>query len=54
MRSGAMRGAEGWSDDDDFVFGLDLLLDGVEALIGRRALEDHGPADAPRVPPARS
>lgn len=36
MRSGAMSGAEGWVDDDDFRFGLDLLLDGVEALIGRR------------------
>ncbi|WP_106401039.1 TetR/AcrR family transcriptional regulator [Actinocorallia populi] len=41
MRSGAMRGAEGWVDDADFVFGLDLLLDGVEALIRRRA---PGPA----------
>ncbi|TMR10710.1 TetR family transcriptional regulator [Nonomuraea turkmeniaca] len=42
MRSGAMRGAEGWMDDGDFVFGLDLLLDGIEALIRRRALEGHG------------
>ncbi|MDP4506127.1 TetR/AcrR family transcriptional regulator [Nonomuraea turcica] len=41
MRSGAMRGAEGWVDDGDFVFGLDLLLDGVEALIRRRVLEGH-------------
>ncbi|QKW35799.1 TetR/AcrR family transcriptional regulator [Actinomadura sp. NAK00032] len=36
MRSGAMQGAEGWVDDGDFVFGLDLLLDGVEALVERR------------------
>ncbi|TMR93224.1 TetR/AcrR family transcriptional regulator [Nonomuraea basaltis] len=41
MRSGAMRGAEGWVDDDDFMFGLNLLLDGVEALIRRRALDGH-------------
>ncbi|MGI5281801.1 TetR/AcrR family transcriptional regulator C-terminal domain-containing protein [Nonomuraea polychroma] len=39
MRSGAMRGAEGWVDDGDFVFGLELLLDGIEALIRRRALK---------------
>ncbi|MFC7644393.1 TetR/AcrR family transcriptional regulator C-terminal domain-containing protein [Streptosporangium lutulentum] len=43
MRSGAMGGAEGWVDDDDFVFGLDLLLDGIEALIGRRASEGRAP-----------
>jgi AcrR family transcriptional regulator len=28
--------AEDWIDDADFVFGLDLLLDGIEALIARR------------------
>jgi AcrR family transcriptional regulator len=28
--------AEDWIDDTDFVFGLDLLLDGIEALIARR------------------
>jgi AcrR family transcriptional regulator len=28
--------AEAWIDDTDFVFGLDLLLDGIEALIARR------------------
>lgn len=37
MRSGVMRGAEGWTEDGDFVFGLDLLLDGVEALVERKA-----------------
>lgn len=37
MHDGAMHGAEGWVEDADFVFGLDLLLDGVEALIRRRA-----------------
>ncbi|MEO3808365.1 TetR/AcrR family transcriptional regulator [Sphaerisporangium sp. B11E5] len=36
VRAGALHGAEGWVDDTDFVFGLDLLLDGVEALITRR------------------
>ncbi|TDE54468.1 TetR/AcrR family transcriptional regulator [Nonomuraea mesophila] len=39
VRGGALRGAEGWADDDDFRFGLELLLDGVEALIARRASE---------------
>ncbi|MEV0588474.1 TetR/AcrR family transcriptional regulator [Nonomuraea sp. NPDC050310] len=37
MRAGAMRGAVGWVQDEDFTFGLDLLLDGIEALIRRRA-----------------
>lgn len=37
LREGAMHGAEGWVDDGDFTFGLDLLLDGVEALIERRS-----------------
>jgi AcrR family transcriptional regulator len=41
MRAGAMGGGAGWVDDDDFRFGLDLLLDGVEALIRRRALEQE-------------
>ncbi|GGO75807.1 TetR/AcrR family transcriptional regulator [Nonomuraea cavernae] len=41
MRSGVMRGAEGWVEDEDFVFGLNLLLDGIEALIGRRASEER-------------
>jgi len=44
MRSGVMRGAEGWVEDGDFVFGLDLLLDGVEALIRRRAPEGRPPS----------
>ncbi|MFC4119293.1 TetR/AcrR family transcriptional regulator C-terminal domain-containing protein [Nonomuraea zeae] len=37
VRGGALGGAEGWVDDGDFLFGLGLLLDGVEALIARRA-----------------
>ncbi|MEV4083318.1 TetR/AcrR family transcriptional regulator C-terminal domain-containing protein, partial [Nonomuraea fuscirosea] len=37
MRSGVMGGVEGWADADDFRFGLDLLLDGIEQLIARRA-----------------
>jgi AcrR family transcriptional regulator len=34
--------AEDWIDDADFVFGLDLLLDGIEALIARRGHERAG------------
>ncbi|WP_101787545.1 TetR/AcrR family transcriptional regulator [Nonomuraea indica] len=37
MRAGLLRESEGWTEDADFRFGLDLLLDGVEALIARRA-----------------
>ncbi|GAA0939293.1 TetR/AcrR family transcriptional regulator [Nonomuraea longicatena] len=40
MRAGAMHGVEGWVDDEDFRFGLRLLLDGVEQLIERRAEKD--------------
>ncbi|NRQ35609.1 TetR/AcrR family transcriptional regulator [Nonomuraea sp. NN258] len=41
---GAFEGADEWHQDDDFYFGLDLLLDGVEALIARRAQPpDSGP-----------
>ncbi|MFD9946790.1 TetR/AcrR family transcriptional regulator [Nonomuraea sp. NPDC059023] len=36
VRGGVFSGAEGWVDDDDFLFGLNLLLDGVEQLIARR------------------
>ncbi|GAB3418455.1 TetR/AcrR family transcriptional regulator [Flindersiella endophytica] len=36
MRSGLMADSEGWVEDADFTFGLDLLLDGLEALIERR------------------
>ncbi|SDJ15703.1 TetR/AcrR family transcriptional regulator [Nonomuraea jiangxiensis] len=39
MRAGVLRGAVGWVDDEDFLFGLNLLLDGIEALIARRASE---------------
>lgn len=35
LRSGVLSGAEGWTEDADFTFGLDLLLDGIEALIRR-------------------
>ncbi|MGP4093267.1 TetR/AcrR family transcriptional regulator [Nonomuraea sp. KM90] len=37
VRGGVMHGADSWADDADFRFGLDLLLDGVEQLIARRA-----------------
>ena len=33
----AFGSAEEWIDDADFRFGLDLLLDGVETLVARRA-----------------
>ncbi|GAA2584623.1 TetR/AcrR family transcriptional regulator [Dactylosporangium fulvum] len=36
VRAGGFGAAEEWTDDADFNFGLDLLLDGVEALIARR------------------
>ncbi|MFI7453175.1 TetR/AcrR family transcriptional regulator [Nonomuraea sp. NPDC049714] len=36
VHSGVFRGAEGWVEDADFVFGLNLLLDGIEALNARR------------------
>ncbi|GAA2654471.1 TetR/AcrR family transcriptional regulator [Nonomuraea recticatena] len=37
MRSGLLKESEGWTEDADFLFGLNLLLDGVEALMARRA-----------------
>lgn len=37
MRSGLLRDSTGWMEDADFRFGLDLLLDGMEALIARSA-----------------
>jgi AcrR family transcriptional regulator len=36
VRADVFGNTEGWLDDADFAFGLDLLLDGVEALITRR------------------
>jgi AcrR family transcriptional regulator len=36
VRADGFGDAEEWIDDTDFAFGLDLILDGVEALIGRR------------------
>lgn len=35
VRANAFGGAAEWVDDADFTFGLDLLLDGIEALIAR-------------------
>ncbi|MPV36975.1 TetR/AcrR family transcriptional regulator [Georgenia subflava] len=37
VASGVFAGGEEWVQDADFRFGLDLLLDGVEALVARRA-----------------
>ncbi|GII96203.1 TetR/AcrR family transcriptional regulator [Sinosporangium siamense] len=34
--AGVFSGVVGWVDDGDFLFGLNLLLDGVEQLIARR------------------
>lgn len=39
MRDGLLAGSEGWTEDADFTFGLDMLLDGLEALIERRRRE---------------
>ncbi|MFK3984610.1 TetR/AcrR family transcriptional regulator [Micromonospora sp. NPDC050397] len=36
VRGDGFGSAEEWVDDADFTFGLDLLLDGVQALIDRR------------------
>ncbi|KAB1905981.1 TetR/AcrR family transcriptional regulator C-terminal domain-containing protein [Micromonospora sp. AMSO31t] len=36
VRANAFGAAEEWIDDADFTFGLDLLLDGIQALIDRR------------------
>lgn len=35
VEANAFGAAEEWIDDADFTFGLDLLLDGIEALITR-------------------
>jgi len=37
VRDGAFGGGEGWVADEDFLFGLNLLLDGIEVLNVRRA-----------------
>ncbi|MER7076717.1 transcriptional regulator, TetR family [Saccharopolyspora kobensis] len=39
VHAGAFGPAEQWVEDSDFTFGLDLLLDGVQALIARRSGE---------------
>jgi AcrR family transcriptional regulator len=36
VRENAFGGADEWIDDADFTFGLNLLLDGIQALIARR------------------
>ncbi|GIH94897.1 TetR/AcrR family transcriptional regulator [Planobispora siamensis] len=41
MSSGLLGRSEDWVEDADFTFGLDLLLDGVEALIRRRTRRRH-------------
>lgn len=38
MRSGLLRDSTGWTEDADLRLGLDLLLDGIEALITRHAV----------------
>ncbi|MDA3646453.1 TetR/AcrR family transcriptional regulator [Saccharopolyspora indica] len=40
VHAGAFGPAEQWVEDADFTFGLDLLLDGVQALITRRSGEN--------------
>ncbi|MFC4015361.1 TetR/AcrR family transcriptional regulator [Nonomuraea purpurea] len=41
LRSHGFGHAEEWVEDHDFTFGLDLLLDGVEALIARRGKDER-------------
>ncbi|MEW1841950.1 TetR/AcrR family transcriptional regulator [Nonomuraea angiospora] len=41
LGAGAFGGAQEWVEDADFTFGLGLLLDGIEALIARRAEEER-------------
>ncbi|MEV0618432.1 TetR/AcrR family transcriptional regulator [Nonomuraea sp. NPDC050404] len=41
LGAGAFGGAQEWVEDADFGFGLGLLLDGIEALITRRAKEER-------------
>ncbi|MGC4790107.1 TetR/AcrR family transcriptional regulator [Micromonospora sp. DT178] len=36
LRANAFGAAEQWIDDADFTFGLDLLLDGIQALVARQ------------------
>ncbi|MGK5674145.1 TetR/AcrR family transcriptional regulator [Micromonospora sp. URMC 106] len=36
LRANAFGDAEQWIDDADFTFGLDLLLDGIQALVARQ------------------
>ncbi|MEV0972199.1 hypothetical protein [Microtetraspora glauca] len=42
MRHGLFRESEGWTEDADFLFGLNRLLDGIVALIARRAPQPGG------------
>jgi AcrR family transcriptional regulator len=36
LQTGVLGASEGWVEDADFTFGLDLLLDGIEVLIANR------------------
>jgi Tetracyclin repressor-like, C-terminal domain len=42
LRSGAFGQAEQWVEDADFAFGLDLLLDGIQALMSKRGRTSNG------------
>jgi AcrR family transcriptional regulator len=48
VRADGFGVAEDWIDDADFAFGLDLLLDGIEALITRRDDDRRSPAPTNR------
>jgi len=37
VHAGAFGAAEEWIDEADFIFGLDLLLDGIQTLVTRRS-----------------
>ena len=44
--SGVFRAGDEWVDDADFLFGLNVLLDGISVLVARRAVQQE-PNDAP-------
>ncbi len=41
--SGVFSASQDWVEDADFLFGLNLLLDGIAALIARRSVDDEQP-----------
>jgi AcrR family transcriptional regulator len=46
VSSGVFRGTQDWVEDTDFLFGLNLLLDGIAALIAQRSAFQKQPKEA--------